>query len=93
MIYRFRSVELEGVGRMRELELAIEYFEDAVREIDKIMEECSEDLKANLAEQKEYFITALEAMKKAEQKKGCYHCRGWDSRCGAKYCPMCGRKL
>lgn len=78
---------------MRELELAIQYFEDAVREIDKIMDECSEDLKANLAEQNEYFITALELLKKAEQKKGCDHCRGWDSRCGAKYCPMCGRKL
>lgn len=29
----------------------------------------------------------------AEREKGCEHCRGWDTRCGAKYCPMCGRKL
>lgn len=91
--FRFKPVEFEGVGRMRELELAIEYFEDAVRESDEIMEECSEDLKADLAEQKEYFITALEVLRQAGQKKGCEHCRGWDSRCGANYCPMCGRKL
>ena len=25
--------------------------------------------------------------------KKCEHCRGWDNRCGANYCPMCGRKL
>jgi len=28
-----------------------------------------------------------------ERSKGCEHCRGWDSRCGANYCPMCGRRL
>ena len=31
--------------------------------------------------------------KLSEANKGCEHCRGWDSRCGANYCPMCGRKL
>ena len=30
---------------------------------------------------------------KAESDRGCEHCRGWDNRCGANYCPMCGRKL
>ena len=29
----------------------------------------------------------------AERGSGCEHCRGWDSRCGANYCPMCGKRL
>jgi hypothetical protein len=29
----------------------------------------------------------------AERSKGCDHCRGWDKRCGANYCPMCGKRL
>ena len=37
------------------------------------------------------YVTALR--EQAEREKGCEHCRGWDSRCGASYCPMCGREL
>lgn len=38
--------------------------------------------------------TAMQALReKQERSKGCEHCRGWDSRCGASYCPMCGREL
>jgi hypothetical protein len=38
--------------------------------------------------------TALTALKEQqERERGCEHCRGWDKRCGANYCPMCGRKL
>jgi hypothetical protein len=38
--------------------------------------------------------TALTALREqAERSKGCDHCRGWDKRCGANYCPMCGKKL
>ena len=38
--------------------------------------------------------TALAALKEQqERERGCEHCRGWDKRCGANYCPMCGRKL
>ena len=37
---------------------------------------------------------AREALReKAERSKGCDHCRGWDKRSGANYCPMCGKKL
>lgn len=36
-------------------------------------------------------IQALQ--EKAERDKGCEHCRGWDKRCGANYCPMCGKEL
>ena len=36
-------------------------------------------------------LTALR--EQAEREKGCEHCRGWDARCGANFCPMCGRKL
>ena len=35
-----------------------------------------------------------DALEKAETRgKGCEHCRGWDKRCGANYCPMCGKAL
>ena len=38
--------------------------------------------------------TALSALKEQQDReRGCEHCRGWDKRCGANYCPMCGRKL
>ncbi|HYE80852.1 MAG TPA: hypothetical protein VEG39_01660 [Clostridia bacterium] len=45
------------------LRSAIEYFEDAIRESDEIIEDCSEDLKAELINQKKHFETAVEAMK------------------------------
>ena len=35
-----------------------------------------------------------DALEKAEERgTGCEHCRGWDKRCGANYCPMCGKAL
>ena len=38
--------------------------------------------------------SAISALREqAERSKGCDHCRGWDKRCGANYCPMCGKKL
>jgi hypothetical protein len=41
-----------------------------------------------------YAKLAVEALRKqAERENGCEHCRGWDSRCGANYCPMCGKRL
>ena len=37
---------------------------------------------------------AIEALlEQVERSEGCEHCRGWDSRCGANYCPMCGKRL
>lgn len=42
---------------------AIAYFEDAVREGDEIMAECGTDVQAALVEQKEYFATAIAAMR------------------------------
>ena len=37
---------------------------------------------------------AIEALREQQERsKGCGHCRGWDSRCGANYCPMCGKRL
>lgn len=37
---------------------------------------------------------AIEALReKQERSKGCEHCRGWDKRCGANFCPMCGKRL
>lgn len=46
-----------------EIEAAIAYFEDAVREIGEIISECSPDLQAELEEQKRHFAVALEALK------------------------------
>ena len=40
-----------------------------------------------------YKLVICALQEKVEREKGCEHCRGWDTRCGAKYCPMCGRKL
>jgi len=37
-------------------------------------------------------MAAIEIIE-AERSKGCDHCRGWDKRSGANYCPMCGKKL
>ena len=45
------------------LELAIEYFEDAIFESDEIIADCSADLKKELSKQKEHFVVAMEAMK------------------------------
>jgi hypothetical protein len=38
--------------------------------------------------------TAIAALReKQTRESGCEHCRGWDKRCGANYCPMCGKRL
>jgi len=40
------------------------------------------------------FPELCDALEKAEERgQGCEHCRGWDKRCGANYCPMCGKRL
>ena len=39
-------------------------------------------------------LELCDALEKAEERgTGCEHCRGWDKRCGASFCPMCGREL
>jgi len=57
-----------GGDRNRELRLrqAIKYFEDAIKDTDEIIDECSDvlNLKVELLEQKKYFIMALEALRK-----------------------------
>lgn len=63
--------------------------EQAIKSLENIIEywDCrpTEQKAAELA------ITALQEQQ--ERAQGCDHCRGWDKRCGANYCPMCGRKL
>lgn len=55
---------------MGEYQAAIVYFEDAIRESDEIIEDCSPNLKAELIEQKEHFVEALDAMRaQAEDEK------------------------
>lgn len=49
----------------KELQAAIAYFEDAVRETDEILTDCSGDLQEQLLEQKRHFILALEVMRRA----------------------------
>ena len=79
---------------MNEIKRAIAYFEDAIRESDEIIADCSPALQVELTEQKEYFIVGVEALREqAERSRGCEYCRGWDKRCGASYCPMCGKRL
>jgi hypothetical protein len=63
---------------------AIAYFEDAVKESDEIINDCSLELQKELTEQKEHFIVALEALReKAENpsvaeeiKRNCNTCKG-----------------
>jgi uncharacterized coiled-coil protein SlyX len=57
---------------MKKLEQAIAYFEDAIRELDEILAECSKTLQKEIIMQKNHFEVALEAMKeKQERKDGC----------------------
>lgn len=48
---------------MNKYQQAITYFEDAVRESDEIIDECSPALQAELIEQKNHFIVALDVMR------------------------------
>lgn len=50
---------------MNETEKAIAYFEDAVRESDEIIADCSPNLQADLTEQKQHFVVALVIMRQA----------------------------
>ena len=60
---------------MNEIEKAIAYFEDAVRESDEIIEDCSPVFQAELIEQKGYFVVALTALReKQKREKGCEYC-------------------
>ncbi|WP_265445064.1 hypothetical protein [Acetivibrio straminisolvens] len=55
---------------MTKFEQAIAYFEDAIRESDEIIAECSEALQKELTKQKGHFEVALEAMKRQNAQGG-----------------------
>ena len=57
--WKFRRMPL-----MDQINAAIEYFADAVKETDEIINDCSDDLKHELLAQKEHFVVALDALKK-----------------------------
>ena len=93
---------------MSEFERAITYFEDAVRESDEIIKDCSPTLQAELNEQKQHFITGLEALREqAEREKGCEYCNSalaplykistnWHPPFALfepAVCPVCGKRL
>jgi len=50
------------------IQAAISYFEDAVRESDEIINDCTEALQAELTEQKKHFVVALEVMRRTESQ-------------------------
>ncbi len=54
------------------LELAIEYFEDAILESDEVIADCSTDLKKELSKQKNHFVVALEALRTLRKAKIIY---------------------
>ena len=55
---------------MDKYQAAIAYIEDAVRESDEIIAECSPALQAELTEQKQHFVVALDALRaQAEREK------------------------
>ena len=78
---------------------AIIYFEDAIKESDETIEDCSEKLKASLIEQKEHFIVALEALEKQfpkvpildEEGLLCPNCS--KPTCSFDWCFSCGQRL
>lgn len=53
--------------------------------------ECETCISIEIAEKLRALCDALE--KAEERGQGCEHCQGWDTRSGAQYCPMCGKKL
>ncbi len=62
------SINIYGGDEMNKLEQAIAYFEDAIKEIDEIIFECSEKLQKVLTEQKKHFEVALKIMKNQNQE-------------------------
>jgi len=60
---------------MTKLEQAIAYFEDAIRESDEIIAECSEALQKELMDQKKHFEIALKIMKKWNGEGDCKYCK------------------
>jgi ribosomal protein S18 acetylase RimI-like enzyme len=50
----------------QEVQAAIAYFEDAVKESNEIISDCTPALQAELTEQKQHFVVALEALRRAE---------------------------
>ena len=88
---------------MKKLEQAIAYFEDAIRESDEIIAECSEALQKELMEQKKHFEVALDAMWRNVLAKivkaGVYGVNESCPNCKSEvkgmyfYCTMCGQKL
>ena len=60
---------------MKKLEQAIAYFEDAIKEIDEIIFECSEKLQKVLIEQKKHFEVALVALKIMKKWNGEGECK------------------
>ena len=79
---------------MTNIEKALHWAETLIQQTDEHLPCCSEALKVELIEQREFAVTAIAALQeKLVRDSGCEHCRGWDMRCGANFCPMCGRKL
>ncbi len=54
---------------MNDIEKAIAYLEDAVKETDEIIVDCSQRLQAELREQKEYFIIAVLALHEKTERE------------------------
>jgi hypothetical protein len=86
------GVSERSVSRMT-IEQAITYFEDAVRETDEIIADCSLKLQKELLKQKKHFVIALTALQeKQERDKGCGLCAD-EADHNYPYCRWCGRKL
>ena len=70
---------------MTKLEQTIAYFEDAIRESDEIIAECSEKLQKELIEQKKHFVVALDALKSKKPMKA----KPLKKIPGISKCPIC----
>ena len=82
------------VNRMDKFDKAIEDLSELERAYDNLTRDGFEgryDMYLDHISALRMGITALKQQQEREQ--GCEHCRGWDSRCGANYCPLCGKDL
>lgn len=82
----------------QEIQAAIAYFEDAVKESDEIIDECSLALQAELTEQKQHFVIALNALRHAEPENeltcaGCVHNDPAGDAPWPEICYECKRQL
>lgn len=74
---------------MKEVNKAIKYFVDAIKETDGMLDDCSSALKIELEGQRAHLATAVKIMRMQRPRAVNPHIRIY----GIFYCPVCGQDL